>query len=167
MERFEVINERLLDQFGRFEDGRPNWRVVWSTGLTEMALTEYTREGFILPQPEVQERLKYPFDQDRFILEHLIPVPRTNIKDLTTKTSYEPLWTFQDNNGNPTAPDWDMIEFLINKVQINMLAAGKRPIEKAPYGMGNTAEEIKFRAEQLMEKLFGNDDKIGDALAMD
>ncbi len=113
------------------------------------------------------ERKKYPTSQDRYILEHLIPVPQASIKDLTTKTSYEPLWTFEDGSGNPLPPLWDVMELLIKQVQINMLAAGKRPIEKAPYGFGNTAEECDFRAKKLMDELFGNDTRVSDSLAMD
>lgn len=167
LETLEVLNKRLKDNFGLFEDGRPNWRLVWSTEELENRLSYFTKDGFELLTPIMQLQKKYPFSQDRYILEHLVPVSQTNIKDLTTKTSYEPLWTFQDENDNPTQPFWDVIELLIKQVQINMLAAGKQPIQKAPYGFGNTAEECKFRAEQLAKELFGNDSKIGDSLAMD
>lgn len=167
METLEVINCRLIDHFGKFEDGRPNWRVVWSSDEREVRLSEYTREGLQLLYPEMMELPKYPFQRDRYILEHLVPVSQTNIKDLTTKTSYEPLWTFEDSYGNPLAPDWDVIKLLIEQVQINMLAAGKQPIEKAPYGMGNSKEEIVYRSQKLMNELFGDDSKITDSLAMD
>ncbi len=166
IEPLNVLNERLKERFGLFEDGRPNWRLIWSTDETEYCLSHYTKEGFELPYPEMQLRKKYPFDQDRYVLEHLVPVP-DHCEDLTTKTSYEPLWTFQDANNNPTVPVWDVCELLIAQVQINMLAAGRRPIEKAPYGFGNTAEECNFRAEKLMDELYGNDTKISDSLAMD
>ena len=166
LETLEVLNERLKEHFGLFEDGRPNWRLVWSTDETEYCLSYFTREGFQLLTPEMLLRKKYPTTQDRYILEHLIPVPK-DIKDLTTKTSYEPLWTFQDADNNPTQPFWNVIWIMINQVQINMLAAGKQPIIKAPYGFGNTAEECEFRAKELMNQLFGNDTRISDSLAMD
>lgn len=167
MEKVEVLNQRLIEHFGLFEDGRPNWRVVWSTDETEYRLCEYTIEGWELQTPEMRLVKKYPFDKDFYILEHLIPVSAHDIPNLTTKTSYEPLWTFKDVNNNPLPPDWDVIKLLIEQVQINMLAAGKRPIIRQPYGMGNTAEEVKFKAEELVKELFGNDTRIGDSLAMD
>lgn len=167
LEPLEVLNTRLKEHFGLFEDGRPNWRVVWSTDETEYRLTEYTREGLLLLTPEMRLMKKYPHQQDLYILEHLVPVAQTNLKDLTTKTSYEPLWAFQDANGNPLPPDWEMMKVLIDQVQINMLAAGKQPIIKQPYGMGNSIPELKMRAERLMEQLFGNETSIGDSLALD
>lgn len=167
LERLEDLNKRLKDRFGLFEDRRPNWRLVWSSDETEYRLSHYTVEGLFLSQPEMMLLKKYPHQQDRFILEHLIPVTQTSLKDLTTKTSYEPLWTFEDGEGNPLPPIWDVIELLIKQVQINMLAAGKKPIQKAPYGFGNTAEECEFRAKKLMDELFGNDTRISDSLAMD
>lgn len=167
LESLEALNQRLKEHFGLFEDGRPNWRLVWSTPETEYCLSNFTSEGFELLHPEVMLRKKYPHDQDRYILEHLVAVPKVQIRDLTTKTSYEPLWTFQDADGNPLPPLWEIIYLLINQVQINMLAAGKNPIRKAPYGFGNTAEECDFRAKKLMDELFGNDTRVSDALAMD
>jgi hypothetical protein len=167
LESLEVLNKRLEDQFGRFEDGRPNWKLVWSTDEVENRLSYFTKDGFELLSPVMMLQKKYPFDQDRYILEHLVPVSQTNLKDLTTKTSYEPLWTFQDADNNPTQPFWDVIDLMIRQVQINMLAAGKQPIQKAPYGFGNTAEECEFRAKKLMDELFGNDTRISDSLAMD
>lgn len=166
LESLEVLNDRLKERFGLFEDGRANWRLVWSSGETEYRLCRFTPEGFELAYPEMMLVKKYPMQQDRYILEHLIPVPK-HITDLTTKTSYEPLWTFEDANGNPLPPLWDVMQLLIDQVQINMLAAGRQPIIKQPYGMGNTAEEIKMRSEKLMDELFGNDTDITDALGLD
>ena len=167
MERIEVINQRLIDHFGRFEDGRPNWKVVWSTDEIEKRWVTHTPEGFELLYPTVMEVKKYLYAEDRYILEHLIGIDENQLPELTTKTSYEPLWTFEDANGNPLPPDWDVIKLLIEQVQINMLAAGNRPAEKPPFGFGNTPEEIHFRAEKLMDELFGNDSKITDALGLD
>lgn len=167
LERLEDLNKRLADLFGLLEDGRPNWRLVWSTDEFENRLSYYSKEGFELTSPIIEYQKKYPLQLDRFILEHLTPVDKISLAELTTKTSYEPLWTFEDENNNPLPPVWDVIELLIRQVQINMLAAGKRPIEKAPYGFGNTAEECSFRAGKLAKELYGNDTKIGDSLAMD
>lgn len=167
MESVEVINQRLLDQFGRFEDGRPNWRVVWSDDQLEKRIVTHTPEGFILPNPEVREVRKYSYIIARYVLEKLVPVPQVDGNDLITKTSYEPIWTFEDSHGNALAPIYDAITLLIKVVSENIYRAGRNVPYKTPEGMGNTAEECKARAEKLYEELYGNDSPITDALHLD
>lgn len=164
LEPIEIINQRLIDHFGKFEDGRANWRLIWSSDEREYRLSEYSLEGLQLSRPEMLFLPKYSLQKDRYILEYLQGI---NNPELTTKTSYEPLWTFEDKDGNPLPPIWDAIYLLINQVQINMLAAGRNPIIKQPYGMGNTPDELKMRAESLQKELFGNENAITDALSLD
>ena len=167
MEAISAINKRLLDHYGRFEDGRANWRVVWSDDQLEKRWVTSTDEGFLLNSPMIAEVPKYSYIQHRYILEHLMPVGNFIESDLVDKTSYEPLYTFEDNQGNPLPVIWDAIFLLVRQVNENILNAGKKGPYKEPYGMGNTAEEIIMRVEKLQEQLFGNETKIGDALAYD
>lgn len=167
MESLETINKRLLDHYGKFEDGRPNWRVVWSDDQFEKRKITHTLEGLELLHPEVREVPKYLYAKHRYILERLIPVPYSSHEELTTSTSYEPVWTFEDSQGNPLPPVWEAIYLLVQIVRDNLANAGRRGPVKAPEGMGNTSEEIKMRVEKLQEQLFGNESKITDSLAMD
>ena len=167
MESLEVINKRLTDFYGRFDDGRPNWRVVWSDDQIEKRKVTHTPEGLELLTPVIKEVPKYSYAQHRYILERLLPVPYGVETDLTTKTSYEPVWTFQDNNGNALPPIWEAIYLLIKTVRENLENAGKNAPYKTPDGMGNTREEITARVEKLQEQLFGNESKVSDALALD
>lgn len=167
MERLEVINKRLSDQYGRFEDGRPNWRVIWSTEQFEKRWVTHTKDGFELINPAVEEKPKYWYSPDRYILERLLPVPQFVESDLVDKTSYEPVWTFQDNNGNPLPPVWEAIFLLIKTVQANIASAGHNAPYKLPEEMGNTKEAIAARVELLQKELFGNETTIGDALTYD
>jgi len=167
VEEISAINKRLLDHYGRFTDGRANWRVVWSDDQFEKRWVTSTTEGFELITPLVAEVPKYSYIPHRYILERLVPVPNFVESDLFEKTSYEPIWTFQDNEGNPLPPIWEAVYLLIKTVQKNIASAGHNPVYKAPEGMGNTVEEIKMRVEKLQEQLFGNETKLGDALAYD
>lgn len=164
-EQIHIINKRLLESFGKFEDGRANWRVVWSDNEFEKRLVEVTDEGFQLLEPYVKEVPKYSYARHRYILERLVPVPLYS--ELTTKTSYEPIWTFQDNNGNYLPPIWEAIYLLVNTVQNNLAMAGRNAPYKLPEGEGNTKEEIEQRINKLQEQLFGNESALTDSLRLD
>ncbi len=167
LEPVESINKRLKDYFGLFENGEPNWRVVWSEDMTEKRLCSHTSEGFELLTPEVRETKKYSYIQNRFVLERLVPVPQIPGQELITKLSYEPLWTFEDHNGNPTAPDFEMIKAFIQLVLENIHRTDQGPRYKMPEEMYNTTEAMEARAEKLAQMLFGNDTKISDSLGLD
>lgn len=164
MEPIAVINKRLNDHYGRFEDGRPNWRVIWSDDEFEKRRVTETDEGFQLLTPIIKTVPKYSYAKHRHILERLVPASH---EDLTEKTSYEPVWTFENSLREPLPPDWDIIYLIINRVRDMIYSAGNNAPYKAPEGMGNTPEEIKMRVEKLQEELFGNESKITDSLAMD
>ena len=55
---------------------------------------------YVRTEVGVKEVLKYPFDQDSWVLEKLINVDDND--ELITKTSYEPLYIFKDKNGKST-----------------------------------------------------------------
>jgi len=168
MERLEVINKRLLDNYGRFEDGRPNWRVAFRGDQFEKRLVHHTKEGLELLHPVVEERPKYFDRTDCYVLERLQGCPDGAETDLVVKSSYEPVWTFMDNHGNPVAPVWEAIFLLIRTVQENMYNAGKPGVKyKMPEEMGDSPEAVAARAQKLYNELFGNETSVGDALAYD
>ena len=95
------INKWLAQHYGMTIDGMAIYRVIWSTGLTEHRNGKYdifAGSIYVRTEVGVKEVLKYPFDQDRWILEKLINVD--NNDELVTKTSYEPLYIFKDKDGN-------------------------------------------------------------------
>ena len=168
MESLETINKRLFYSFGRFEDGRPIWRVVWSDGQFEKRWVTHTPEGLELINPIVEEVPKYSYIKHRYVLERLIPVlMNPALNELVTKTSYEPVWTFEDKNGNALPPIWEAVFLLIRTVQTNLESAGHNAPYKLPEEMGNTKEAQKFRADKLYAELFGDETTIGDSLALD
>jgi len=166
METVELINKRLLDYHGKFEDGRALWRIVWSDDEFEKRLVLQTRDGFQLLNPTVQEVPKYSYIKHKYILERLLAVPTINLTELTELTSYEPVWTFQDSNGNALPPVWDAIELIINSVY----TASRKVIGakyKQPEAEQNTPEAMNARINKLQKELFGNETSVGDSLAHD
>ena len=95
------LNKWLSQHYGMTVVGLPIHRIVWSTSLTEKRNGTYDiYAGSIYVRTEfgVKEVLKYPFDQDRWILEKLVNVEDNS--ELVTKNSYEPLYIFKDKDGN-------------------------------------------------------------------
>lgn len=99
------INQYLQDTYGRTVEGLPLFRIVWSTGLTEHRFSEYHDfygEVFLRAVREVREVLKYPYAQDRWVLER-IQLTDERIKQMGLQTDkpyhYEEIYTFQDKQG--------------------------------------------------------------------
>lgn len=110
------INEYLLNHYGRTPEGLPYFRLIFSTGITEKRYSEfhdYHGDIFIRAVREVREVLKYPFAQDRYILERIREISQS-ARELGLRSdvpySYEEVYTFQDKNGNFLHPHLDKVE---------------------------------------------------------
>jgi hypothetical protein len=160
-EPIETINKRLLDFFGKFENGDPNWRVVWSEDLTEKRLVSEIGSIQLLT-PEMREMPKYWF-KDRYVLERLVPVPIQNLTDLTTKLSYEPIWVFETESGEPLPPKWEVIIILVRTLLDQQTYTGAK--YKMPESEYNNFEAMEEKAKKLEEILYGNESSISDSLA--
>lgn len=168
MEPIAVINQRLLDYYGRSSENQAIWRVVWSDDQYEKKYSNVTKGGIELLGKTLQTMPKYSYIHARYVLEKLVPVPEGAVVEFDEKTSYEPIWTFEDKNGNPLPPKWEAIELLIKTIMDNMNRA------TSPYARymaelkdTNTKEGIEERVRILEEELFGNETRIGDSLAVD
>ena len=152
MEPLEVINQRLLEYYGRFEStDMPNYRVVFSDDQREVRING---QGF-------QEVPKYSYIKRKYLLEKLI---LANNPELTTVYSYECIWPFEDRHGNPLPPKWEAIELIINQVHKQMGdKSGVKYVDPEKTAEGQI-EEKKKRVEKLIEDLFGNESDIADAL---
>lgn len=159
-EPIEDINKKLLDRYGKWEDGRPNFKVVWSDDEYEKRWTAFTDEGFELIQPEI--RLLPKFKQylpQRYLLVRLVPV--VGETDLTEKTSYECAWAFQDKHGNYLPPFFDGCVHVIE----SMLSVMDKANTHIRYKDKNVTEEERLAHIVKVEKeLFGNETEVGDAL---
>ena len=171
MEQLETINQRLKDFYGLFENGEPNWRIVWSDDQREKRFGTYedtTENGiFLCEVTEWRELPKYPFVKHKYILERLIPVPEGNADELTTKLSYESMWVFQDHFGNSLPPHFDVCQLIIATIYENMTRSKGVKRYKTPELEMQTKEAIAARLEVTEKALFGNETSLGDALAYD
>jgi hypothetical protein len=168
MESVEVINKRLVEYYGTIWDGRPAWRIVWSDDQLEKRFGEYTDSvGDILIRTvkEVREVPKYWWKKGYYVLERLFEVPEHQRGELLTSTSYEPIWFFEDKNGNPLPPKWEAIQFAIKAIYDQLEHKGN-----VKYVDPDMKEETKIqdeivRVEKMKEDLFGNETDISDHLA--
>ena len=112
------INRKLIEVYGLSLDGNPKYKLVWSENETEKRRRTISSSGQVIE--EVREVPKYSYVCERWILEVYVP---TDNDELTTKISYEPLWVFQDKNGNYLPPVWPAIEIIIQA----MITREKKP----------------------------------------
>lgn len=161
-EPLEIINQRLIDYYGKFETGEANWRVVFSDDQIEKRWVQHTKEGFELPNPIVEERPKYrQWIHHKYVLERCLPTPE--ISDLIGKTSFEPVWTFEDKEGNPLPPIWLAIEFVIKAVEKQAAQSVGAKYKDDPINENSLEAQIA-RAELLEDYLFGGESTIADRL---
>lgn len=160
IESIEDINKWLLREYGREDDGRARFRVVFSEGITEKRWIQHTDEGFELLSPEVREVPKYNQFKDVYILERLVPVGPES--DLTEKISYEPAWVFYGPNDEPLPPRFAACKFIADSMYAAMNG------EKTPRNYQDpdaTPEQREAKLQEVMKQLFGNETAVGDALA--
>lgn len=161
-EAIEDINEKLINRYGRYYDGRPNFRVVWSEDEFEKRLTGYTDEGFELIHPEVRLLPKYrQYIREMYILERLVPV--VGETDLIEKTSYEPAWVFRNKVGEYLPPFFDGCVHVIESILsvINKANTHVRYKDKNVPG-----EERLAHLKAVEADLFGNETDLGDNLSI-
>ena len=153
------INQQLIDHFGiHTSTGQAMWRVVWSEDQYEYRLMDTTDEGLILIHPEVRLVPKYrQWIPEKWVLERLVVVPDLNSKELAgLKLSFEPMFPFEDKNGNGIPANFEACKFVIDLVYASQ---GKKSMRR--YLEEEGAEE---RVKKLQEELFGNDTDVSDAL---
>lgn len=156
-ERIEEINRQLIDLFGvDTVTGQPMYRVVFSEDEYEMRKTDRTKDGFILLTPTFIRAPKYKqWIHEKYILESLVGVPEMHQDEILTKTSYEPLWVFEDDNRNPLPPTVWACKFVIDTVRA---ATGKSSLVKyVDEEVKNPEEEREKRIDSLVEQLFGDE----------
>lgn len=160
MESVESINRQLVDLFGiDTVTGQAMYRVVFSEDEYEMRKTDRTKDGFLLLTPVFVRAPKYKqWIHQKYILENLVGVPEIHQDEITTKTSYEPLWVFEDKNGNPLPPAIWACKFVIDTVRA---AIGKKSMAKyVDEEAKNPEEEREKRINKLTEELFGDESNL-------
>lgn len=160
----EYCNKQLRDRYGFASDNRSIFRIVWSTDQTEIRKIEYTESGIYLVNPRIERCKKYPWIEDKWILERLVEVPSMQVEEIPeSPLSYEVLWVFQNNQEEKLPPNLDAALFVIDTLYAAM---GKKSLVKyVDREKENPIEARHERIKKLKEDLFGNETEIGDALA--
>jgi flagellar basal body rod protein FlgC len=164
-EPIESINRQLADLFGRDTvTGLPIWRVVWSEDQYEKQWDEHLQEDGVSKRWEVKEVKKYDYITEKYVLEQLVLVPDIQQEQvLGKKISYEPMYPFENNEGEYVAPRIDMCQLVINSVNA---ARGKQYYRKYVDELTkNPIEAVKKRVDALYRDLWGNETDVTDALA--
>lgn len=162
-DELERINKQLADRFGiDTVTGRVMYRVVWAEDQFENRLTDYDDKGNPLLIPEIRLLPKYQWIKGKYILENLMYITNSESqKELAgEKLSYEVIFTFDDKNGNPLPPVFDVCVLVITTMQAAMKGGGY-----VKYKEGEPLEERKKEVEALQMELFGNESDTTDALA--
>jgi hypothetical protein len=160
-EPIESINGSLIDHYGRsIDDGRPNYRVVWSDDQVEKRRMTHNDRGEELIMPEVRLVPKYKqWIRHRYVLERLIPV--TGETDLLEKIVYEPVWTFQDKHQKYLPPFFEGCKHIIENILMNM---GAKNVFAKYKETGLSQEEQLAHLQKVEDELFGNETDVTDAL---
>ena len=170
IETVETLNQRLVDYFGLdTESDRAIWRVVWSDDQYERRLTYHTKEGLELLRPVMKELPKYPYIRHRFILERLVSVPMTDMAEMISTISYEPMWTFESKIGEPLPPKWEAIKHIIDVIYTAIGKHNSTAKYQDPDASKTTKEIIEeesARIDQITRDLFGNETDVTDALGL-
>ena len=157
MDHPDRINQWLDDNYGKTIDGHPLFRVIWSTGLTEhrkSRFIDHVGDTIIRDVIEIREVLRYPFAQDRWILERIcLLTPEAREIGLQTDKmfTYNEIYVFQDAFCNPLPLNLDM-------VKAGMYLFCKFYIQMTP------KERIDFRIKQLAERDVKKRNDIRDAI---
>lgn len=177
----DVMNNQLKDLFGLDTvTGLPIFRIVWSEDETEVRHGTFTdfvpgTDIFLRTVTETRTVPKYrQWVQAKHILERLVVVPEVNRADLpNNKVSYEPLWVFEDKNGNYLPPRLDACKFIIDTVldaqavHTMMITGAEKVDRRLPRYTnpdGTQEQELANRAKRIdgiAEELFGDESSLG------
>lgn len=168
MESVELLNERLLNHFGKdIASDRAMWRIVRAGEQLEKRFGTFedrTASGlFIRRVTEIREVPKYQhIPKDRWVLEHLVAVPEHQQIELAgAKTSYEVVFTYESlKSGEGLPPIWSVTKLVIDGI----LFAMNHPNPFAKYKQ-NTLEEQEKEFQEIYDYLYGDKSDTADALA--
>lgn len=116
-----LINDWLIDTYGKDLLGRAKFRIVWSTDHIEKrfgTFDEYTPSGaiYLRTWTGVKELPKYPRNVwgECFILERVMDIPPDGVYGWD---HYEPLWSFiREDRKTTYRPTWKSVNFLVQMI---------------------------------------------------
>ena len=120
-EEFEELNREIMLTFG-YEDGyKPRYRVSWTTGQEELRRGIYIKfdenGNQLAEKEETRYVIKYPFNQDRYVLERLFYFSSDELPLSLTSGSYEAIYYFEDGNRIPIPVTKDAVLAIIRVLE--------------------------------------------------
>lgn len=155
---FDRINTLLNFHYGiDTASAKPMFRLVWVEDEYEVqnrVWRDFHGDLFIREVLEARQVRKYPEDDGKYILEHLVAVSFINQSQLPgQKQSYEPVWTFEDRRAEPLIPTMNACAFIVNTL---LAAMGRGSLKKY---VAPTEEDRQQRIKNLEIELFGHPEK--------
>lgn len=152
MERIDTLNERLADRFGKYLDGRPFYRLVWTTDQVEKrrgTFNEYYGSIYLRTEVNViKEVPKYYIGRDRWALEKLMFSIHNPELVEAQNGSYEPIYIFQDKNGNYLHPIWPVLEYIVKAAE-GMIGEKLQPSDYKEADAKALAQEIEYFEQEI------------------
>lgn len=148
-----LINQRLIDMYGKDLLDNPIYQVVWSDSEIEKRFSDFDdyvpgTNIFIRRVKEVREVKKYPYLEPQWVLEKLF-FNQHNTEILDNKTfaprtcTYEPVWVFgHEKNGRAKRPIWRAIELIL--LSLN------NPKKLTPSEMNDAELKQAYEDEKIM-----------------
>lgn len=155
---FNRINKLLADHYGmETATGRAMFRLVWAEDefeIQQRVWKDYSGDLFLREVYEARRVRKYPEDNGKYILEHLVLIPLIDESKLPgQRQSYEPIWTFEDRWSKPLTPVFAACAFVVDTV---LAAMGRGGLKKY---VAPTEEDRQNRIKNLELELFGHPEK--------
>jgi hypothetical protein len=161
-----------VDHFGiDTVTGDPIWRVVWSEDQFEKRHGTYDdiTPGGLYLRTVTGVRLVPKYRQwieKKYVLERLVVVPEENMPELpATKVSYEPIYVFENGDGNYLPPKFIAAKFVIDTIYATQY--GTKNLRK--YVDEENTQEAAIalkdkRVSEIEEALWGDQSSFGGSI---
>jgi hypothetical protein len=120
-EQFEEINKELMLTFGYEEGYKARYRLSWTTGQEELRRGIYVKfdehGNPLAEKEETKYVIKYPYNQDRYVLERLFYFKSAELPMSLTSGSYEAIYYFEDGDRRPTPVTKDAVLAIIRVLE--------------------------------------------------
>jgi len=149
------INEMLKNVYGSNLHGQQIFRLVFSDEALEKRIGEFNEfygKIFLRTFRGLREVKKYPHIHYSWVLERWFPAMQAYTPEIpgTSQGSYEPIFTFQDDAGNPLEPTEQACRQIIAAL-FNPPLPGHRASLLRTADEEEMRKEIEFNRETLTE----------------
>ena len=154
----DAINKYLESNYGRYLNGSPIFRLVWSDDMFENRWGQYEiYSGPIYLRSEEGVRLvpKYNYIKERWILEKFCPPPNSITKELPDSIhgTYEPLYVFEAR-GKALTPILPVCQIIIYAILNPWELAKKKSL------IETLVKEVEEKDEEMFKDAISNESNI-------